>query len=60
MNSFYQLFLANLKMFYREKEGFYWTVLMPSLIYVALSILPIGKAIATSNIKYSNYVCPGL
>ena len=33
---------------------------MPSLIYVALSILPIGKAIATSNIKYSNYVLPGI
>jgi ABC-2 type transport system permease protein len=59
MNSFYQLFLANFKMFYREKEGFYWTVLMPTFIYIALSILPIGKTI-DANLKYSNYVLPGI
>jgi ABC-2 type transport system permease protein len=59
MKSFYQLFLANLKMFYREKEGFYWTVLMPALIYVALSVLPISKALG-NNVKYSNYVLPGI
>lgn len=59
MNSFYQLFLANFKMFFREKEGFYWTILMPSLIYVAVSVLPIGKAIG-SQIQYSNYVLPGI
>jgi ABC-2 type transport system permease protein len=59
MNSFWQLFKANFKMFYREKEGFYWTVLMPAFIYIALSILPIGKAI-DSNLKYSSYVLPGI
>jgi len=59
MNSFYQLFLANFKMFYREKEGFYWTVLMPAFIYIALCILPIGKAI-DANLKYSSYVLPGI
>ncbi len=46
-------------MFYREKEGFYWTVLMPALIYVALSVLPISKALG-NNLKYSNYVLPGI
>lgn len=59
MNSFCQLFKANFKMFYREKEGFYWTVLMPALIYVALAILPIGVGLA-GNLKYSNYVLPGI
>ena len=59
MTSFWQLFKANLKMFYREKEGFYWTVLMPALIYVALSVLPISKALG-NNVKYSNYVLPGI
>lgn len=59
MNSFYQLFLANLKMFYREKEGFYWTVLMPAFIYITLSILPIGKFTGNSMV-YSNYVLPGM
>ncbi len=46
-------------MFYREKEGFYWTVLMPTFIYIALSILPIGKTIGV-NLKYSSYVLPGI
>ena len=59
MNSFYQLFLANLKMFYREKEGFYWTVLMPAFIYIALSVLPLGNILGMQ-IKYSSYVLPGI
>ncbi|MDE2312344.1 MAG: ABC transporter permease [Patescibacteria group bacterium] len=59
MSSFYQLFLANFKMFFREKEGFYWTVLMPAFIYVALSMLPISAGLA-GQIKYSNFVLPGI
>jgi ABC-2 type transport system permease protein len=59
MNSFKQLFLANFKMFYREKEGFYWTVLLPAFIYIALSVLPIGQSFA-GNLKYSNFVLPGI
>ena len=46
-------------MFVREKEGLYWTIFMPGFIYIALSILPIGKF--TGNpIPYSNYVLPGI
>ena len=59
MSSFYQLFLANLKMFYREKEGFYWTVLMPSAIYIAISVIPIGKVI-NANTSYSGFALPGI
>lgn len=59
MNSFYQLFKANFKMFYREKEGFYWTVLMPALIYIAISLIPIGK-IFNSPVAYSSFVLPGI
>lgn len=59
MQSFLELFKANFKMFFREKEGFYWTVLMPSFIYVALSVLPIGLRFE-GGIKYSNFVLPGI
>jgi ABC-2 type transport system permease protein len=59
MNSFIELFKANLKMFYREKEGLYWTILMPSGIYIALSVIPIGKFI-NSNMAYSSFLLPGL
>ena len=59
MNSFAQLFKANLKMFYREKEGFYWSVLQPAGIYIALSVIPIGKFLGTGQI-YSSFLLPGL
>jgi ABC-2 type transport system permease protein len=59
MNSFYQLFLANFKMFYREKEGFYWTVLMPAFIYIAISVVPVGKIINSQTV-YSSFVLPGI
>lgn len=59
MNSFHQLFLANLKMFYREKEGFYWTVLMPAAIYVAISVIPVVR-IANATTNYSSFVLPGI
>lgn len=59
MSSFKQLFLANLKIFYRNGSGIFWTILMPTFIYVALSVLPIGKG-DNSGVKYSDYVLPGI
>ncbi len=59
MNSFKQLFLANLKLVYRNTSGIFWTILMPAGIYAALSVLPIGKGISPES-RYSNYVLPGI
>lgn len=59
MNSFYQLFLANLKIFYRNKQAFFWTIFMPAGIYVALSVLPIGKTAGHAG-SYSDFVLPGI
>src|SRR5574337_1222860 len=59
MNSFWQLFSANFKMFYREKEGFYWTVAMPLIIYCALSVIPLNKLV-NSGVDYSSFVLPGI
>jgi ABC-2 type transport system permease protein len=57
--SFKQLFLANLRLIYRNYGGVFWTLVMPAGIYVALSVLPIGK-IAGGTLSYSNYVLPGI
>lgn len=46
-------------MFVREKEGLYWTVLMPAFIYIALAVLPLGQSLG-GNLKYSSYVLPGI
>jgi len=49
----------NLKLIYRNRAGVFWTIVMPVFIYVALSVLPIGKTIG-AQFSYSNYVLPGI
>ncbi len=58
-SSFWQLFLMNLKLVYRNRSGLFWTIVMPVGIYVALSVLPIGKTVG-SQFSYSNFVLPGI
>ncbi len=57
--SFWQLFLMNLKLLYRNRGGLFFTIVMPAIIYVALSVLPIGN-VAGGKFNYSNYVLPGI
>jgi len=59
LRSFNQLFLTNLRLIYRNVSGIFWTLVMPVFIYIALSVLPIGKILG-GQINYSNYVLPGI
>ncbi len=59
MNSFFELFKANLKIVYRNTGGLFWTVVMPSGLYIALSVLPIPR-FSAANLAYSDYVLPGI
>lgn len=59
MNSFSQLFSVNLKIFYRNKQGFFWTLAMPAFIYIALSVLPIGGSLGKGS-NYSDFLLPGI
>ena len=60
-SSFKQLFLMNMRLVYRNRSGLFFTLVMPSLIYVALSVLPIGGAFGGNNsYSYSQYVLPGI
>lgn len=58
-SSFYQLFLMNLRLVYRNRTGLFFTIIMPSTIYVALSVLPIGSSFGAGG-NYSQYVLPGI
>lgn len=58
-SSFTQLFLMNLRLVYRNTSGLFFTLVMPSIIFIALSILPIGGAFG-SGANYSQYVLPGI
>lgn len=60
-SSFNQLFLMNLRLVYRNVTGIFFTIVMPAIIYVALSVLPIGAAFGGGNTaSYSQYVLPGI
>jgi ABC-2 type transport system permease protein len=56
--SFWELFKTNLRVIYRDTGGIFWTLAMPLFIYIAVSVLPIGKFINIRN--YSNFVLPGV
>ena len=58
-SSFAQLFLMNFRLLYRNFTGLFFTLVMPTLMYVALSVLPIGKVFG-GDISYSAYVLPGI
>ena len=58
MNSFYQLFLSNLKIIYRDKSALFWNVAIPVIIYSALSVIPIRRL--TGNIVYKDFLLPGM
>ncbi len=58
-SSFGKLFLMNLRLIYRNKQGVFWTIFMPAFIYVALAVLPIGKTMG-AKFNYSDFVLPGI
>ncbi len=58
-SSFWQLLLMNLRLVYRNPSGVFWTVVIPSIIYAALSVLPIRRLLSV-DLPYSTYVLPGV
>ncbi len=56
--SFVQLFLMNLKLIYRNAGGLFFTIAMPIGVYLALSVLPIGRLV--EHVRYSDFVLPGV
>lgn len=52
-----------MRLVYRNRTGLFFTLVMPTIIYVALSVLPIGSAFGGGSGKgfnYSQYVLPGI
>lgn len=58
--SWIQLFLANLKMLYRNWRGLFWSVGLPLGLYVGLSLLKISTGIGGQKIDYSSFLLPGM
>lgn len=56
--SFWHLVKVNILVVLRNPNGLFWTLVMPSLIYVALSLLPIKLLLGSES--YSTYLLPGV
>lgn len=56
--SFWQMIKVNLIVVFRNKSGLFWTLVMPSMIYVGLSVLPISDFLGSET--YSTYLLPGV
>jgi ABC-2 type transport system permease protein len=57
--AFIQLFIANMKMIYRNWRGMFWVIVLPLGLYIGLSLLKI-KPSGPIKIDYSTYLLPGL
>src|ERR1700734_557133 len=58
MSSFYQLFVSNLKILLRDKTALFWNIVIPLIIYSALSVIPARRL--TGDVAYKNFVLPGM
>jgi len=56
--SFWHLVKVNIFVVLRNRTGLFWTLVMPSLIYVGLSVLPIKDLLGAG--EYSSYLLPGV
>lgn len=57
--SFQQLFLANLRMVYRNSSGLFWTVVMPLLFYVVFASFRLERFVNVGS-SYASFFLPGL
>lgn len=56
---FWQLFITNLKITYRNRSGLFWTVIIPVVIYSTVSVLPIPN-IGAAGYSYPDFVLSGI
>ncbi|MHB8871105.1 MAG: ABC transporter permease [Candidatus Doudnabacteria bacterium] len=57
--SFWQLFLTNFKMLYRNWRGLFFNIFLPVFLYLAISKIS-GNAPGSNKITYSEYLLPGI
>jgi ABC-2 type transport system permease protein len=58
-NSFYQLFLVNLRMVYRNKSGVFWTLAMPTIFFVIFALFRLERFINLGGRSYADFFLPG-
>ncbi|OGE82182.1 MAG: hypothetical protein A3B10_02180 [Candidatus Doudnabacteria bacterium RIFCSPLOWO2_01_FULL_44_21] len=56
--TYWQLTKINLLMIFRNRNALFWNLVIPALLYIGLSLLPIGLILG--NTSYSSFLLPGL
>src|SRR3989344_1684946 len=56
---FWELFIVNLKVIYRNRSGVFWTLVVPAVIYTAMAMLPLPN-FGDPKYVYSDYLLSGI
>jgi len=59
MNSLAQLSKVSFKMIFRDQAGLFFAIVLPLILYIAISLLPINQFIKQS-VPYPSYLLPGI
>ncbi len=59
MNSFIQLTKISFKIIFRDRTGLFFAILLPLVIYIVVSLLPISQFVK-QDVPYSHYLLPGI
>jgi ABC-2 type transport system permease protein len=57
--SFYQLFLTNVRMVYRNRSGVFWTLAMPTIFFVVFALFRLERFINLGGQSYADFFLPG-
>lgn len=57
--SFYQLFLTNLRMVYRNTSGLFWTLAMPTGFFIVFGLFRLERFIKLGSDTYVDFFLPG-
>lgn len=58
-SSFAQLFLANVRMVYRNTGGLFWTVAMPVAFYIIFALFRLERFVNVGGRSYADFFLPG-
>lgn len=57
--SFYQLFLVNVRMVYRNASGLFWTIAMPIIFYSIFASFRLERFVNVGGRSYADFFLPG-
>ena len=57
--AFWQLFISNVKILFRNTQALIWNILLPLILYLGISTVDLSVFLG-GNVPYKNYLLPGI